>query len=281
MARPTRDIAVAVLLTGLGLVALFSSLGPQEAGFPSRVLMRIFKPALSAASSMKQSVEDAWRHYVELTEVSLENEKLKKEVSELKNRIHGIMIKERENERLRKLLDLKSGYQFQAIASRVIGEDVLGYYQSIFIDRGLEDGVKKDMPLASYDGLVGRITKSSGSMSQALLIIDPASSVDCRVARTRDRGALTGSMEGACILRFIDKDSNIKAGDIIVTSGLDGIFPKGLLVGRVQRIRKASTGLFLEANVTPSVDFSKLEEVLIIREIRSGFDYGTDLEPSK
>ncbi len=281
MARSTRDIAIAVLLTGLCLVALFSSLGPQEAGFPSRVLMSIFKPALSGASSLKRSVGGAWRHYVDLTEVSRENEKLKREVSELKSRIHGIMIHERENARLRKLLNLKSGYQFQAMASRVIGEDVLGYYQSIFIDRGLEDGVKKDMPLAVYEGLVGRVIMSSGSMSQALLIIDPASSVDCRVARSRDRAVLTGSMDGACILRFIEKDSNIRAGDSIVTSGLDGIFPKGLSVGTVQVIRKSSSGLFLEARVAPSVDFSKIEEVLVIREIRSGFDYGTDLEAPK
>jgi rod shape-determining protein MreC len=276
MARPTRDIALALLLAGVGLMVLFSSLGDQGGSFSSRVLYRVFGPVLSGVSSISRSLGDAWEHYVALTRVSKENERLRREKAEMSEKLTALTNLERENIRLRKLLSLKSGYRFPALAAQVIGEDVTGRYRSIFINRGSSEGVLKDMPVAVAQGLVGRILESSPGMAQALLIIDPALSVDCRVVRTRDRGILSGALDGDCILRHIDKTSTIRPSDKVITSGLDGVFPKGLLVGTVEQVRKSAGGLFIEANVRASVDFSKLEETLVILSKRGGFDIGPD-----
>ena len=114
-----------------------------------------------------------------------------------------------------------------------------------------------------------------------LLISDPNLSVDCRLIRTRDRGVLNGSLDGGCILRYLDLRSDVKPGDEVVTSGLDRIFPKGLLVGTVQVVRKGPQGLFLEAQVKPAVDFSEIEEVMIILGKPGGFDIQPGLEEKR
>lgn len=259
-------------------MVLFSSLGDSGGGLSSRILFTIYEPVLNLVGSITRSASGAWDHYIALTRVSRENERRQKEISELREQLNRLRNHEQENARLRKLLDLKAGYRFPTLAAQVIGEDVTGYYRSVFINRGSADGALKDMPIVVATGLVGRITRSSSGMAQALLIIDPALSVDCRVVRTRDRAILSGAMERGCALRFIDRSSTVRKGDSVVTSGLDGVFPKGLMIGEIREVGKASGGLFLEAEVKPSVDFSKLEEVLVILRIQRGFDIGPDTE---
>jgi len=141
--------------------------------------------------------------------------------------------------------------------------------------------VHPDMPVTVAEGLVGRVVNSSSDMSRVLLLTDPNHSVDCRVASTRDRGVLSGSLERGCILRYIHLKSRIRPGDEVVTSGLDGIFPRGLPVGKVETVEKGSQGLFLEARVIPAVDFSEIEEVLVILGQRGGFDIRPGMEDKR
>lgn len=210
--------------------------------------------------------------------VRTENKALKEELNRLKSERAAAAAKETENQRLRKLLNLKLKGQFPSVVAQVIGEDSNGWYKSIFINRGSEDGVGPDMAVTVAEGVVGRVVKSAAEMSRVLLLTDPGLSIDCRVVRTRDRGLLSGSLERGCVLDYINLKSTVAPGDDVVTSGLDGIFPRGLTVGKIESVRKGSQDLFLEAKVVPAVDFSELEEVLVVLGQKGGFDIPPGLE---
>jgi len=160
----------------------------------------------------------------------------------------------------------------------VIGEDAVGWYRTFFINRGSDDGVQADMAVTVPEGLVGRVVRSASEMSQVLLVVDPSFSADCRISRTRDRGVISGSLDGGCVLRYISLKSDAKPGDTVMTSGLDGIFPRGLAVGAVEAVRKGDQGLFLEAQVMPAVNFREIEDVLVMLGKQGGFDIRPGLE---
>ena len=278
MPRSVRDIAIALFLLAIGLVTIFSSLGNPAGGPLSRFAYTVARPFQEAVFTVKSGLKGLWLDYVALIDVQTENRKLKAQIRHLRQERTILLNKAGENRRLKKLLDLKSTDEFPSLVAQVIGDDAVGWYRTFLINRGSDDGVLPNMSVTVAEGLVGRVVKSSGGMSQVLLITDPGLSVDCRVARTRDRGVLTGSLDKGCILRYIKLKSGIRAGDEIITSGLDGIFPRGLSVGRVKSVRRGGQGLFLEAMVIPSVDFSEIEEVLVVLGVRGGFDIGWNLE---
>ena len=118
-------------------------------------------------------------------------------------------------------------------------------------------------------------------MAQVLLISDPNLSLDCRVVRTRDRGILKGSLDRGCVLRYISIKSQVEPGDELETSGLDGVFPRGLTVGRIDSVRSGDQGMFLEAHVIPAANLSAIEEVLVILASRGGFDIRPGLEDKR
>lgn len=252
-----------------------------EQGLGTRTVFRVIRPFQQAVTAVQDRI-NSWRtHYITLVGVSKENDLLKQEINELKKEKTELLNAESENRRLRKLLDLKSRHEFPSLVAQIIGEDAVGWYRTLFVNRGSDDGVLPNMPVTVAEGIVGRIFKTSHDMAQVLLITDPNLSVDCRVLRTRDRGILSGSLERACVLRYVNLKSEIKPGDDVVTSGLDGIFPRGLSVGKIQSLRKGPQGLFLEAQVIPSVDFSAIEEVLVVLGHRAGFDLQPGLDDKR
>jgi rod shape-determining protein MreC len=245
------------------------------------MLYTALRPFQEAVSGVHGRARYVWQHYVYLTGVREENQILKKEIRMLKQEKTELLGAESENRRLRKLLGLKTKHEFPTMVAQVVGEDALGWYRTMFINRGTDEGVKPEMPVAVSEGVVGRVAKSSGNVSRVLLLTDPNLSVDCRIVRTRDRGVLTGSLERNCMLRYLNLKSDARPGDEVVTSGLDVVFPRGLSVGRIEAVRKADHGLFLEALVTPSVEFSELEEVTVILGREGGFDIRAGMEEAR
>jgi len=142
-------------------------------------------------------------------------------------------------------------------------------FKSIIIDKGEKDGLRINMPVVNSEGAVGRVVSVSSNYAQVLLITDQNSAVDGLVQRSRGRGMVKGMGSGECYFDYVIKTCDIKEGDTIVTSGLGRIFPKGLYLGKVKKIDDSPNKLFKDVRVTPAVDFSKLEEVLIV--LRSGF----------
>jgi rod shape-determining protein MreC len=168
------------------------------------------------------------------------------------------------HERLQGLLEFKQSADRPVLAAQVIGLDPSGWFKSVIIDKGTNAGLNTDMPVVSATGVVGRIVSASRNYAKVLLIIDQNSAVDCLIQRSRERGMVKGISLENCKLDYMVKSSDVDAGDMVVTSGLGGVFPKGIPVGRVLSVNDISGKLFREIKVKPTVDFSKLEEVLVI-----------------
>ncbi|MBI5571037.1 MAG: rod shape-determining protein MreC [Desulfomonile tiedjei] len=281
MPRSVKDIAIIILLIGGGLLILFWPTKSQEGGPVARAIYTVVGPLQQASTAAYRQVTGVWNGYVNLIHVRQENERLREEVKGLKRERGALLNAEMENRRLKKLLNLKARNEFPFLVAQVIAEDAVGWYRTFFINRGSEDGVLPEMPVTVAEGVVGRIVKNAPEVSQVLLITDPNLSIDCRITRTRDRGVLTGSLDGACVLRYINLESGVGAGDEVVTSGLDGMFPRGLPVGKIASVGKSSQGLFLEARVTPHVNFSGIEEVLVILANTAGFDLKPGLDEKR
>jgi rod shape-determining protein MreC len=272
MPRSIRDIALIIILLGLSLVLVFSTGGSRGINAAESVLYRLLRPLDQAMFSMRKSIGNVWQDYIDLVNVKRENRELNEELRRLHREKAELSARESENLRLKKLLDVKNRHEFPSVVAQIIGEDASGWFRTCFINKGTDDGVFAGMPVTAIDGLVGRVSRSAAGMAQVILITDPALAIDCRIARTRERGILRGSLEGGSILRYLNPKAQVQTDDDVVTSGLDGVFPMGLTVGKIQSVRTGDQGLFVEALVRPAVDLSALDEVLVVLSTLGGFD---------
>ena len=168
------------------------------------------------------------------------------------------------NQRLRALLDFQETLKQKTVAGEIIGKDPSPWFRSIIINKGLRDGLRPSLPVIVPDGVVGIVTDVSERYAKVLMMIDQNSAVDALVQRNRARGLIRGEAKEICTLEYVLYRHDLRAGDVVVTSGLDGVFPKGLRIGTVSRVTKKNAGIFQEVIVTPFVDFETIEEVLVI-----------------
>lgn len=194
----------------------------------------------------------------------IQNQRLKKEIDLLRHRLNTLDEINLENKRLTNLLFLKQKTTYKVLASRVIGRSADNWSSLIIIDKGRDSGIKSGMIAINYLGLVGRVIDNTASTSKIMLINDPSFSVSCLVQRSRQEGLVSGTLGSFLVMRYLPKDADIKVSDIIVTSGLTPLYPKGLLIGKVLDLEEEFSGLTLYALIKPAVDLSNLEEVLII-----------------
>ncbi len=173
-----------------------------------------------------------------------------------------------ENERLKKLLNFTQGKDTKYIPSMVIGKDFLMAQDSIIIDKGKKHNIKKDMTVINGVALVGRVYEVGWSLSRVILITNKDMFVGGIVERTRDIGSVTGNGSSELIMRYLELGCDVKASDEVISSGFSGIFEKGMLIGKVVRVEKDPSGLYLFAIIKPQVDINKLEEVLVIKHVK-------------
>jgi rod shape-determining protein MreC len=152
----------------------------------------------------------------------------------------------------------------------VVGRDSSNWYRGVVLDKGERDGIRPEMGVVTLTGAVGRVVKSSATSSVVLLLTDPNNAVTALVQRTRDEGIIEGTVSGKARLKYIPLLAAVRVGDPVVTSGLTGGFPKGVPVGTITGIQKDEGDLFQTAEVQPEVDFTKLEEVLVVTVPRGG-----------
>jgi len=224
-------------------------------------------PVFSIFNSVKESIGYWWTHYLFLMETQQENDRLKQQLAQLKQ--ENIQLRELTSagERLKKLLQLKSELSGPSLVAEVVGRGPSPFLQTFFINKGRKDGLARGMPIVLPDGVVGRLEKTSGHFSQVVLLNDPGFAVDCLAQRSRVRGVLSGIPgEGHCRMKYIPRTEDIRAGDIIITSGLDQLYPKGLILGRVLRVDPKVKGNFLFVEVIPECKVSQIEEVLILQK---------------
>lgn len=202
--------------------------------------------------------------YIYLWHTRQDNRALLEENRKLLNTIAGLRETQQENVRLRALLDFRAKYDLDTVIARVIAKDVSTEFRAIRVNRGESAGVRKDMAVVTTEGIVGRVLRTTRTTSDIVTVLDLLSAVDAIVARSRARGIVEGMTEEVCNLRFVLRTDDIQPGDVLVSSGLGGIFPKGVPVGTVSKVNRKPFGITQEVEVRPAVEFSKLEEVLIV-----------------
>lgn len=223
-------------------------------------------PLEKSLVSTSHGVRNVWRNYVYLRGVRHENRDLKEQVERL--RIEQVRLSEdaAQARRLQVLLGFKEQFISQTVAAQVIGSSGSDQSHVVYIDKGASDGIKPDMAVITPDGIVGKVLRVYHASSQVLLINDPDSGVGAILESSRLQGILRGTAAGEIMLRYVMSDEKVVAGERVLTSGGDRIFPKGLPVGVVQQTNPGSD-LFLNIRVKPAADLSRLEEVLVVTRV--------------
>jgi rod shape-determining protein MreC len=230
-----------------------------------RIVVESLSPVFKSLGKVTFFLEDMVHEYVWLRDVRHENESLRDRVASLEQMVTNYREAYVENLRLRRLVDFKSTIEAETVAAQVVVHDMTGWFQTLIVDKGFKDSVGPDMAVVNDEGVVGRVLDVSDRYSRVLLITDPGSAVDAIIQRNRVRGILGGKDSNGCILRYVRGNLDVQMGDLIITSGKDGIFPKGLRLGVVQGIFRDPVDLFQKIEVKPLVRLSALEEVLVIK----------------
>jgi rod shape-determining protein MreC len=207
-----------------------------------------------------------WHNYFYLRGVRAENRSLKAQIERMSLEQVRTSQDADQARRLQALLAFKEQFISETRAAQVIGSSGSELSRSVYIDKGERDGIKADMAVITADGIVGKVLRVYGSTSLVLLIDDQTSGVGAILDKTRLQGILRGTPSGEVMLEKVMSDETVPAGELVLTSGGDGIFPKGLLVGRVTKVSPGGE-LFLNIRVRPAADLSRLEEVLVVTKI--------------
>jgi rod shape-determining protein MreC len=255
---------VSLLIIALIVLLSYKSREKSSCGFTAKVILEVAAPVQNSLNASIKSVGDSWYHYLFLVGIEDENKKLKKKIDELKAQLLLYQEGFLEAQRLRNLLSLKDNHDFVFVPARVIDRGKVVLSKTFLINKGTAHGLKTGIAVMAAPGLVGRIIDASWHAAKVLPIIDESSNIDAIVQRTRLQGIIQGAGSNGCVMKYISKTQDICEGDMIITSGIGGVFPKGIMIGQVSHVHKQDAGLFLRINVTPSVDFSKLEEVSVI-----------------
>ena len=232
--------------------------------FFESVIVRIFSPIQSLLTQARTSILDLLDHHFFLTEVSRENDRLLKEIDLLTRRNSDLLETVKRQERIKKLQGANKNGKVKSLTALVIGRDSTQWSKMIFIDKGTDDGIRGNVAVVTDVGIVGHIIHSTATTSKVLLITDSRSAVDSLFQNTRVPGVSTGTGEDLCEIKFVPIDAELKVGDRVISSGLGGIFPKGRMVGTVVGVAKRKQELFQDVVVAPSVDLSRLEDVLVL-----------------
>jgi rod shape-determining protein MreC len=261
-------LLIFIILLLLFALVLMSLRAKQRKGveFFDALLMEICSPFQKASTLVIKTVQGTFQQYIFLVNLEKENRALKKRIAELEEENHRIKEMKLANERLRQLLSFREKNSPSMIGAEVIGQDPSAWFKSITIDRGERDGVKKGMAVISPAGVIGQILKTAPHYATVLLITDYNSAIDSIVERTRAKAIVEGKGENRCQLKYLLRADEVVLGDVVVTSGLGGNFPKGLMVGEIKKVDKKGHGVFQFAELIPSVDMTQLEEVFIIIE---------------
>jgi rod shape-determining protein MreC len=259
-----------ILILALVVLACFLWMTSQvrEPGQPSlleRGVGGAAYPFARAVRAVSGSVKGVWDGYFNLVGLVKENRRLKEYAGQLSREDTRLREELAKAARADKLLSFKERSGYGVIAASVVGRDATSWFKSVWVDAGADDGVTKNMPVAVSDGLVGRVLRQYPGTSRVLLITDPGSAVSCIIERSRDTGILVGQGSELCRLQYVAAHASIVPGDLVVASGLDGVYPKGMPVGVVVQASKAATGYFQDVQVRPAADLARLEDLLIIK----------------
>ena len=259
------------LIGGLLLIAInfavltMSSRKSVDENGVERLAITLIAPFQMIVSKSFKAIEDVWTDYFCTVIAAKENVDLKKQLADIERIKSRARELEFENSRLKKLVNFTRSVEYTFVAAQVIARDPSPWFKTIMVDKGEKDGLSKGLPVVVSEGVVGHVIKVAPKYSRILLITDRNSAVDSLVQNSRVRGIVKGDSSKKCFFRYALRKEKIQIGEVIISSGFDQIFPKGLKVGEVIEVKKEPSQLFQKIIIKTCVDFDKLEEVLIAK----------------
>jgi rod shape-determining protein MreC len=259
-------LLLALLLSVIFLLPKQTRSVLQTVGQPISAV--VFLP-IEALTTLEQSVIGLWQEYVALRHVREDNRQLRRDLDVLQRQNSDLRESAVAAQRLGSLLEFKEQFVPHTVAARVVGRDSTNWYSSVILNKGDRDGIQPEMGVMTSAGIVGRVVKTGPFSSIVLLVTDPHNAITGIIQRSRDEGIVEGTFQGRARIKYLPLLASIRVGDIVVTSGLTGGFPRGIVIGTVLTMQKEEGELFQSAEIAPQADLSKLEEVLIITVPRS------------
>ncbi len=260
-----RRLLVWSLLCVIALVVLTGQVRSPDGrriGLLGTAVEAVLAPPLVGLARVSGAFADAWGFISEIGTLRTENKRLTAEVARLREENARLRPDVQENTRLRTLLGFKQQLPYRSYAARVVGRDPSQWFATVLVDRGASEGIRRDDPVFTSDGVVGHVIETAGSWARVLLVADPRSAVSVVLDRSREVGVVVGQGQALLKVTYLSREADIHAGDLVSTSGLGPIYPRGLPVGTVVSVSR--TPMFQEAVVKPSSDLGHLEDVLIV-----------------
>ena len=249
----------------VGHVILISTQVTTKSDVPmlEALVFGVFSEVQRASNSVTEGVRQRWQGYFALQQVRAENTQLKRELAQLRVRLQEERGLAQQSQTLQHLLDLKTSMTLSTTATSVIAGGASPEFRTITIDKGTGDGLRPDMAVIAPAGVVGRIIVPSARASKVQLLIDRNAAAGAIIERTRAQGVVVGTGADQLKMDYVSGTADVKAGDIVVTSGIDGIYPKGFVIGQIESVRRG-VGEYSAIVIRPAVDFSALEAVLVV-----------------
>jgi rod shape-determining protein MreC len=264
--KGTLVVITAVVILAVSFL-LFTDIGPvaKRYSYVKVHFADVVGPALRGVSAPFRFSHNIFDGYVNLVHTKSKNGELQKKLEVLQLQNQKLSELEKENERLRHLLHFMDQRPGTLIAARVIGEDVTNWFKCIIVDKGRGNGVSEKMPVVTPEGVVGQAVEVNQWHTKVMILIDTNSAIDVYATGKQARGILAGTGRTTLKMKYVLKNDDLEAGDRLITSGKDGVYPRGLPVGVVINVNKNVVGLFAEVEVMPFNNFRKLDEVLVVR----------------
>lgn len=264
-ANRVRIVAATFLLFCASLLlTAYSAKNPAIAQVGTRLVSDVLSPLEFVTHRLYSSVGSVWSNYISLWSLREEHERLRQRLLSLEEHNSRLLEVEHENQRLREILSFAQASALTGVAADVIGYDPSNWVKAVTISRAAGVNLTPGMPVIEGKGLVGQISSVASGSARVLLIIDSGSGVDATLQGERVRGVVSGNGSGGCEMHYVLNDAEVAVGERVITSGLDGVYPKGLLIGVVVEVSEKSNGMFRKIQVKPAVDFDKLESVLVV-----------------
>ena len=221
-------------------------------------------PLQKAVALPVDLVRGAWSRYVALAGAQEESERLRHELARLEE--ENLQLREAlvASGRLERIAEMRDDFEVPMLPAELVGSDVSPWFRSVLLDRGRGDGVRSGMPVISEQGLVGLVTATSRGAAKTMLLLDRQTAIDGTVQRSRARGIVRGRGDDRLEFEFVARGGDVQVGDLVITSGLDGVYPKGLLIGRVSAVPEPGSKLLSTASLEPAVDFGRLEQAFVM-----------------
>lgn len=236
----------------------------RQAGGLGTLVLSALLPLQAGMTRVVDGVAALWEMYTEIGRLRVEKRQLRGQVDALSQEVAALREQAAAAARLERLLAFRRQTPFRTTVARVISRDPSRWFSTVLIDRGSRDGLRQNAPVVTPDGVVGRVIEVTPTAARVLLIADSRSALGVLVQRSRDAGVVEGRSGLMLHMKYLSRTAQVEAGDVVMTSGQGGVFPRGLVVGRIVRVFREPGALLQEAEVEPAAPLERLEEVLVL-----------------